>query len=97
MSLMVCVVRGLRGCIVTLVSPRCVAYAHAPVHTAIYTTPTHTAYCIEIATDLFNKTDPNSLTNCTGAQEGHIVNMMRYFGYEKSNLTLAALKQYFNV
>lgn len=55
------------------------------------------AYCIEMATDLFNKTNPNSLTNCTGGQEGHIVNMMRYFGYEKSNLTIQALKQYFNV
>lgn len=49
-----------------------------------------------MATSLFNKTDPGSLTNCTGGQEGHIVNMMRYFGYEKDNLTIEALKQYFN-
>lgn len=54
-----------------------------------------TAYCVEIATSLFNKTDPNSLTNCTGGQESHIVNMMRFYGYEKSNLTVEALQKYF--
>lgn len=53
------------------------------------------AYCVDMATSLFNKTDPNSLTNCTGGQEGHIVNMMRFFGYEKDNLTIDALKKYF--